>query len=357
MKSKERVLTTFANQEPDCVPVGFAGINGAIFKRLIDYFGLHPDDDEGFYRSLGVDYRTFNSPYRGPRLHPEIPDRIINSEWGYHARWIENPSGGYWDYCDFPLKDADEEQVSAWPMPSPDDYDYSKIVEFCNCWKDYAVFTGHPGIGDIINSNGFLRGTEQALVDLITENPAGLLLAKRRTDIQLEVLRRTLETAKGKIDLLWMGEDLGGQSSPLISLKLYRKVIRPLHQKFIDLARSFNIPVMVHTCGSSSWVYEDFIEMGVTVVDTLQPEAKDMSPSYLKEHFGGRLAFHGCISTAGPLAYGSVDDVIDNVKKTFGIMMPGGGYCMAPTHSIQDNTPVENVVALYQATRKYGIYR
>jgi len=62
---------------------------------------------------------------------------------------------------------------------------------------------------------------------------------------------------------------------------------------------------MIHTCGSSSWAYEDFIEMGITVVDTLQPEAKDMAPEYLKKTFGGRLAFHGCISTAGPVASGT----------------------------------------------------
>ena len=84
--------------------------------------------------------------------------------------------------------------------------------------------------------------------------------------------------------------------------------------RFIDLAKSYHLPVMVHSCGSSSWVYEDFIEMGVDAVDTLQPEATNMSPEYLVEHFAGRLSFHGCISTAGALAYGSVEDV----KKALG---------------------------------------
>jgi uroporphyrinogen decarboxylase len=113
---------------------------------------------------------------------------------------------------------------------------------------------------------------------------------------------------------------------------------------------------MVHTCGSSSWAYEDFIEMGVTAVDTLQPEAKNMEPAYLKAHFGGRLAFHGCISTAGPVAYGTVDDVIQNCRDTLDTMMPGGGYCFAPTHSLQDNSPTENVLAMYETAHKYGVY-
>lgn len=85
-----------------------------------------------------------------------------------------------------------------------------------------------------------------------------------------------------------------------------------------------------------------------------KPEAKDMSPAYLKNHFGGRLVFHGCISTAGPVAFGTVEDVIKDVRDTLEIMMPGGGYCLAPTHCLQDNSPLENVIAMYEAANKYG---
>ena len=101
---------------------------------------------------------------------------------------------------------------------------------------------------------------------------------------------------------------------------------------------------------------EDFIEIGIGVVDTLQPEAKDMAPEYLKKTFGGRLAFHGCISTAGPVASGTVADTIEYCRKTLDIMMPGGGYCFAPTHCLQDNSPTENVVAMYETAREYGRY-
>lgn len=96
--------------------------------------------------------------------------------------------------------------------------------------------------------------------------------------------------------------------------------------------------------------------MGMAAVDTLQPEARDMSPAYLKRTFGGRLAFHGCISTAGPVADGTVQDVIANCRETLDIMMPGGGYCFAPTHSLQDNSPTENVVAMYETAHRFGHY-
>ena len=96
--------------------------------------------------------------------------------------------------------------------------------------------------------------------------------------------------------------------------------------------------------------------MGIHVVDTLQPEAKDMAPAYLKKTFGDRLAFHGCISTAGPVSFGTVDDVVADCRKTLEIMMPGGGYCFAPTHQLQDNSPTENVLAMYETAWQFGAY-
>jgi len=354
MTSKERVLTTFANQAADRVPINYIA-NPGIHQRLLTHFKLRAGDDEGLRKALGVDFRGVSAPYVGPKLHPDLPERQVDN-WGIRTRWIEHESGGYWDFCDFPLQEADEETVAAWPMPSPDDFDYSRVLEACRRSGGYALHVGGPGLPDIINGNGFLRGMEQTLVDLVTDDPAGLLLATRRTEINLEVMRRTLEAAKGRIAFLWMGEDLGTQQSQIISLELYRKHIRPLHQKIVDLAKSYHLPVMIHSCGSSSWAFEDFIAMGINVVDTLQPEAKDMSPAYLKKTFGGRLAFHGCISTAGPVAFGTVKDVVKSCRATLEIMMPGGGYCFAPTHCLQDNSPTENVLAMYETAVAYGRY-
>ena len=354
MTSKERVLTTFANQEADRVPINYAA-NGAIDKRLKEHFGLKANDHDGLLQALGVDFRWAGAGYKGPKLHEDIPERGVTVDnWGVHTRWIEHDTGGYQDFCDFPLTAADEETIANWPMPDPDQYDYSHVFDHCRQRKDYAVFL--HCFGDLINGNGMLRGMEQTLVDLITDDPAGLLLAKRRFAIQTEVARRTLEAAKGGIDILWLGEDLGTQQAPIISTDIFEKHIRPLYQTLVDLGKEFGAQVMIHTCGSSSWAYEDFIEMGMDAVDTLQPEATDMSPEYLKKTFGGRLAFHGCISTAGPVATGTVEETIEYCRNTLNIMMPGGGYCFSPTHSLQDNSPTENVVAMYETARTHGKY-
>jgi len=356
MTSRERVLTAFARNAPDRVPVNYMA-NAGIDRRLKEHFGLPLDDSEGLRQALGVDFRGVGVPYRGPKLHEDIPERGVKvDDWGIHRRWIEHETGGYWDYCDFPLQDATEEEIAEWPMPSPDDFDYSLVSDYCERNRDYAIYVGGTGQADVINKGGMLRGTEQSLIDLIAEDKAGMLLTRRRTSIQIEILRRTLNAAAGAIDFLWMGEDLGTQIAPLISLELYRTTIRPVHQQFVDLAKSFDIPVMIHSCGSSSWAYEDFVDMGITVVDTLQPEAKDMAPEYLKRQFGGRLAFHGCISTAGPVATGTVKETVDYCRRTLGVMMPGVGYCFAPTHLLQDNSPTDNVVAMYETAREYGRY-
>lgn len=356
MTSKERVRTFLKKGTTDRVPMNYYG-NLGINKRLSDHFKLAEKDYEGLLNALGTDFRGVQPPYRGAKLHADIPERGVTADnWGIRRKWIEHTSGGYWDYCDFPLKDATEETIASWPMPNPDDFDYTGIPKECERLKAYGLCTGHAGIGDIINSTGMLMTMECALVGLISDDPAMNLLIKRRTEIQLEILRRTLTAAKGGLDLLCMGEDLGTQIAPMISHDLYVEKIRPVQKRFVDLAKGFNIPVMIHCCGSSSWAFNDFIDMGISVVETLQPEAKAMSPEYLKKTFGSRLAFHGAISTAGPLAYGTPDEVRETCRQTLGTYMPNGGYALAPTHSIQDNTPVENVLAMYEAGRKYGVY-
>ncbi|MCE5278443.1 MAG: uroporphyrinogen decarboxylase family protein [Planctomycetaceae bacterium] len=355
MSSKQRVRRTLACQEADRVPINYSG-NGDINRRMMEYLGLESHDWEGFNRALGVDFRGVGAPYTGPRLHEDQLPMHVDPCWGWRTRWVEHEFGGYWDYCQWPLTDAGVDEIARWPMPDPDRFDYSVVAPACRANKDYAVHIGHPGLACIINTAGFLRTMGQVFVDLITDDEAGLLLIDRMLDVHYETARRTLEAAEGGVDFMWMGEDLGTQIGPIISMDLFRRHIKPRHQRFIDLAKQYGLPVMIHTCGSSSWAYEEYISMGMNAVDTLQPEAANMSPDYLKRTFGGRLAFHGCISTAGPVATAGVEETIAYCRDTLATMMPGGGYCFSPTHSLQDNSPTENVVAMYETAHKYGRY-
>jgi len=258
-----------------------------------------PDDDEGLRQRLGTDFRGVWPAYRGRRLHAEIPDRQVDPVWGTRRQWIANESGGYWDFCDFPLKDAPPDILDNWPMPSPDDFDYSPVQKVCQDHPDKAIHIGDPGVADFMNFFGTLMGVEQMMMEIIDPDSPLQRLVDRRVEAQLGQLERLLAAGKGRIDFLWMGEDLGTQRGPIISMETYRQFIKPRHRRYVELARAWNIPVMMHSCGSSSWAFDEFIDLGITAVDTLQPEAANMSPAYLKSKWGGKLMFHGCISTRG----------------------------------------------------------
>lgn len=361
MTGKERVLRTFAFEKTDRIPIDYSA-NPGIHARFCRYLGLPTDETEPLLELLGVDFRGVDAVYTGPNRFPCPPGRHVDPVTGVVSRWVENGSGGYWDFCDFPLKDADPERIAGWPVPSADEFSLEGIRERLDRYRDKAVFIGGAGTADVINSTGRIMGMEDTLVNLMLEDEATMTYVNRACALHLELLERLLEKFGREIDFVWLGEDLGTQHTPMISLEMYRRVLRPIHQKYIDLARAYSKPVMIHTCGSSSWVYEDFIDMGVSAVDTLQPEAANMSPADLKERFGGRLSFHGCISTAGPLAYGTPEDVTSQVRETLRVMMPGsrglpaGGYHFSPTHMIQDNTPPENILAAYRAAHELGRY-
>ncbi len=355
MSSKERVLAALGHQEPDRIPINYMA-NSGIDEQLKSHFGIASHDDESLLERLGVDMREISIPYTGRVLHAPRKMRDIDPAWGITKRWIAHESGGYWDYCDFPLASLDAELIESWKMPNPDDYDYSSIDTQLLGWKDKAICVGNPGLADIMNTTGMLCGMAEVYLAMAMGNESWLRLVERRLEVQLEVTRRALERAKGAIDYMWIGEDLGAQSGPLISLDTYRTLLRPKHQMFIDLAASYDIPVMIHSCGSSSWAFDDFIDMGISAVDTLQPEAKDMAPSYLKSTYGKDLAFHGGFSTAGKVVDGTTEEVMQELQDLLSVMMPGGGYLFSPTHMLQDNSSCENVLAVYEALPIRGRY-
>jgi uroporphyrinogen decarboxylase len=115
MDSKTRALTAFARQEPDRVPVNYS-YEAGIDARLKAHFGLAEDDHEGLRRALGVDFREVEAPYAGPKLHADQPGCQVD-EWGIHRRWVERDWGGYWDFFDFPLREATlEEDLCSTPF-------------------------------------------------------------------------------------------------------------------------------------------------------------------------------------------------------------------------------------------------
>ena len=358
MNSKQRVKNAFQHKAADRVPINYFA-NCAIDAKLKKHFGLEAMDDEGLRIKLGVDFRRIDVNSDEVLFEPDEIDikngYKVHPRWGIRTKWVEHPSGGYQDYMRFPFKGASLEDIKRIPFPDPERFEYSAIEGEISAYEDYALYVGGADFGDNMNSAGMVFSQEEVYAGLILEDPALLYYMDRRAEVMLEVTKKCLEHA-GAVDFIWLGEDLGTQKGPLISLALFRKQIRPRLQKFVDLAHKFSIPAMIHSCGSSSWAFDDFLEMGITAVDTLQPEARDMSPEYLVNTYGDRLVYHGCISTAGPVAYGTVEETEQYCKKTLDIMMQTKGYCFSPTHELQDNSMLENVLKMYECAQTYGKY-
>lgn len=353
LTSKQRVQKAFAHEKADRMPINYL-VNPTVHGRLARHLGLSADMDT-VCDALGVDFKELMPTYTGPQLFAPVKNRRTDPLWGHRTRWVDNGSGGYWDYCDFPLKDADDDTIATWPLPNPDDFDYDTLYEQCKQYRHKAVHLGHPGLCDIMNSFGMLRGMEDTYMDMLLETEGAMVYLNRRLQVQLGIIERALAKCSAEVDFVWTGEDLGTQHTPLISMEVFRRQIKPRHKAMVDLASAYGKPVMIHSCGSSSWAFEEFIDMGIRAVDTLQPEAVAMAPAHLAATFGDKLTFHGCISTA-KLAQMTPDEVRENVRQTIEVMRPHCGYCIAPTHMIQDNTPVENIVALYESAHAFGAY-
>jgi uroporphyrinogen decarboxylase len=222
MSSRERVKRTFDFEKTDRVTIGYEA-NSLINSKFLNELGIKPHE---LFGVLGVDYMGVLPVYTGEKLFEDIPDRLIHQEFGCVMRWVPNSSGGgYFDYCDFPLKDADDEKIMNFPIPNPDDYDYDSVGDIIKKNRDMAIYIGNPGFGCVINNMGWIMGMEDALINIQCEHEPTLHYLNRQTQWFLGTLERILSRYKGEIDFMWLGEDLGTQIAPMISMEKYRKII------------------------------------------------------------------------------------------------------------------------------------
>jgi uroporphyrinogen decarboxylase len=175
-----------------------------------------------------------------------------------------------------------------------------------------------------------------------------MAIIDRRVDFCYEVLRRGLQAARGKIGILCLGEDCGNQNGRMVSPKDFDQVFRPRLQRFIDLAHEFGAKAMMHSCGDTHDIMPTFIEMGLDVLDAMQPEPAGMNPDRIRALCKGRLAFCGLISTQHTLPHGTVAECRAEARHRLHIIARGGGYIFAPAHCIQPDTPLQNVLAIYE---------
>jgi uroporphyrinogen decarboxylase len=137
-----------------------------------------------------------------------------------------------------------------------------------------------------------------------------------------------------------------------MSSALWRTFIADNLAKIADIAHRHGAKFMLHSCGGVRDLIPDLIDVGVDVLDPIQTQAKGMDPDELKAEFGDVLSFHGAIDTQTTLPFGSADDVRAEVAHRIEVMGESGGYILAPTHNIQPDTPLENILAMYETAAR-----
>ena len=193
----------------------------------------------------------------------------------------------------------------------------------------------------------------------IIENPS---FVEALLDKVLEILSQQYSNFLDKVgkylNLFEIWEDISSQQGPLISPDSYRKIIKPRTRDLINVIKSkTKAKVALHSCGSVSWAIDDFIEIGIEVLNPVQVSAAHMDTKELKKKYGDSMSFWGGIDTQRVLPRGTVKDVEEEVKKRIDDLAKGGGYLFAPVHNIQPDVPPENIIAMYKTGLSYGRYQ
>ncbi|MFH1922224.1 MAG: uroporphyrinogen decarboxylase family protein [Planctomycetota bacterium] len=345
MNSRERVLSAFERRGYDRIPIKHEG-TPEINQTLMEHFGLA--NMEQLLRVVGDDFRYVEPIYRGPKLRT-FPDGSVEGYFGERYKYAEFEAGKYLEACYLPFAGVDAlVDLDRTHFPKADWFDYSTIKEQCEVLrKEFAVVCGTAGDVDLINGISRARGMEQVLTDLIDDHPVYLEIMQARFEFYYEMHRRMLEAAEGLIDFTHIGEDLGNQRGPMISMEIFEKHFAPKYGKYFEMVHRHGARVMLHMCGCCVDFLPRLIEMGLDVYDVVQPTTPEMDIAALNGRFGDRLVFCGTVCVQTTLAWGSADEVEREVDRRLELF-PDGGLFLGPTHAIQVGSPLENILAMYR---------
>ena len=347
MTPRERWLAVLNHELPDRVPMDYWATSEATAK-LLRYLGC-PTLDQACER-LHIDMPlTVGARYAGPPI-PQGQStygcrfRDVDYGTGVYRECVYNPLAGY---------DSVEEIEADYVWPSPDHYDYSVIPAQIEGREDRPIRGGGSEPFLVYKE---LRGQEQAFMDLVLNPEIVHYCLDRLFDFCYENTRRIYEQIPGKVMITYVAEDLGAQEGLLMSAAHIREFLLPRMKRMMDLVHEAGAYVFHHSDGAVLDIVPDMIEAGIDLLNPIQWRCKGMDRRLLKDRFGQEVAFHGAVDNQQTLAFGSVEEVRQEVADNIRILGEGGGYILAPCHNIQAVSPPENVVAMYEAGYELGRY-
>jgi uroporphyrinogen decarboxylase len=338
MLPRERVLAAIDHRETDRVPVDLWA-EEPVWDRLLADLGLKTRD--AVLERLDVDVR-----YISPVYPPDVVSNGVKQNmWGERWMMANTPWGRDWEHIAGALADVSSlDEIKAFPWPSCDDVDYSGLAAQCDKYAGYAIAYGNA---DFFERPALVRRWEDFLCDT-SLNPDWVdFMTKKFVDFFVEDFTRCLEATRGRIDIFWALTDLGTQTGLLQSRRMYQRFIAPPMKTLADHAHRNGVKFMFHSCGSVRELIPDLIELGVDILNPIQPAAIGMEPEGLKRDFGQRLCFHGGIDIQYLLPLEPAEAVRAEVKRRVKILGKGGGYILAPSHNLQLDIPTENILAMY----------
>ncbi|MHB1405840.1 MAG: uroporphyrinogen decarboxylase family protein [Desulfitobacteriaceae bacterium] len=361
MKPRERFLAAVNLKEPDRVPV-FANLTPQVAEKLGKKVGLPYEAEDSFLSTrishteilleLGNDAVGIGPGRDAAKPTIQLEDGKLKDEFE-----IIYQRFGYYDEAVVrPLADVETiDDLNRYQLPDPLAAGRFDLAE-----KMVARYKGEYAIvGDleatIYELSWNLVGLEKFLMDMTMEKEYIFELLDRVAEYNTKIGIRLIELGA---DVIWLGDDFGTQQNMMISPIMYRKIFKPRQKKVIEAFKNANpnVKIAYHSCGSIVPIIEDLIEVGVEILNPIQPQAKGMDLALFKEKYGDKIAFFGGIDVQGVLPNGTPSDVEEEVKRRISAAGKGGGYVLAPAHNIQPDTSMENIYAMYEAVKKFGSY-
>lgn len=271
-------------------------------------------------------------------------------EWGFVTRRQEYATGVYWEQVGYPLANAETiADIDAYHWPDPDDYDYAALPDMCAQWEGRVVEIGYTAIFYWHNR---LRGLERSLMDLALRPDFSRHLIRRIADFFLEYHGRCYEAAGKAMQITQVTDDFGSQQGLLISKGMIAEYYEGYIRRAIEQAKSYGIRVFHHDDGAIYDLIPDLISWGIDVLNPIQWRCRGMDREAIGRNFGGKVCFHGGVDNQQTLPFGTPEDVRQEVAENLRTLgCTGTGYIIAPCHNIQANTPLENILTMYQAPR------
>jgi uroporphyrinogen decarboxylase len=334
--------------------------NKEVTESLYDYFSV--DNEKNLLEKLRCDFYYLScrdisqnesclSLYKGPTLNINKNERScpLGISW---KRMVHDDKFGVDETIKGPLQKSmvTIKDILRLELPKPKWFDFSKLAEEYELFSDKIII---GGLWSAIHGDSFrLMGYENYLLNFAMDKDLIKNLVNKMTDFYLEMNIRYFNTVRDKMDIFFMGNDFGSQSGLLISKEDWYEIYFENYKKLIDLAHSYNYKVMVHSCGSIEPLIQDFINLGVDIIDPVQITAKDMNPELLAEKYGKDICFHGALDTQSILPYGNTEEARSHVIETVRTLNRYKKYVAAPSNNFMPGTPPQNIAVVYSTLKQ-----